>query len=154
MDNAAIMKTHSYTKTESTLLDFLDTAAALERKLDRSLALRGISFSEFKLIRALIEGGESGRSRVELAECVGLTPSAVTRALKPLEKLGIVVTTKSARDARQSLATITRAGRELYVDAFGLLRDALADLPMSAATTKQVDEFAHRLADLRATRSR
>jgi len=40
---------------------------------------------------------------VDLAAAVGLTPSAVTRALRPLEKLGCVATQKSERDARRSL---------------------------------------------------
>ncbi|MAT84696.1 MAG: MarR family transcriptional regulator [Gammaproteobacteria bacterium] len=114
---------------EALVFALLEAAARVELRLDRLLSnTRGISFREYQLIRALSRLYDGSATRVELAGAVGLTPSAVTRALKPIEKLGYVVTQKSARDARRSLAELTPAGRELLADAQGAVDDAIADL--------------------------
>ncbi len=137
------------THTEPTVLQFLETAAALERKLDRALSnIRGISFSEYRLLRALAHTYTAGVPRIELANAVGLTASAVTRALKPLEKLGYVTTEKSERDARQSRAVITTAGRELLDDARGVLQDCLGSLPLNNLSAQKVAELRIRLDEL------
>ena len=114
---------------EALVFALLEAAARVELRLDRLLSnTRGISFREYQLIRALSRLYDGSATRVELAGAVGLTPSAVTRALKPIEKLGYVVTQKSARDAWRSLAELTPAGRELLADAQGAVDDAIADL--------------------------
>lgn len=137
------------THTEPAVLQFLETAAALERSLDRALSsTRGISFSEYRLLRALANAHSGGHARIDLANAVGLTPSAVTRALKPLEKLGYVTTQKSERDARQSRAVITTAGRELLDDAQGVLQDVLRQLPFNGVGARAVSEFRDRLSEL------
>lgn len=101
----------------------------LERRLDHSLgAIRGISLAEYRLLRALGDAPGSQASRVDLAEAVGLTPSGVTRALRPMEKLGIVSTVKSKRDARLAIAALTPAGRELLDDASGVMDDTMKTL--------------------------
>tara|TARA_R110002072_G_scaffold1780_10_gene14810 strand:- start:35102 stop:35542 length:441 start_codon:yes stop_codon:yes gene_type:complete len=136
-------------QTASTVLQFLETASALERRLDRALSgTRGISFSEYRLILALSRS-ENGLPRIDLANAVGLTASAVTRALKPLEKIGFVTTQKSDRDARQSLAVITPAGLELLVDADGVLRDVFSQLSINSISENKLSEFQTRLAELR-----
>jgi DNA-binding MarR family transcriptional regulator len=50
---------------------------------------------------------------VDLAERVGLTASAVTRILIPLEKIGLVARQPDPRDARVSYAVLTAAGRRV-----------------------------------------
>ncbi|MBO6658147.1 MAG: MarR family transcriptional regulator, partial [Pseudomonadales bacterium] len=71
-------------------MQVLDTATALERSLDSALSFsRGVTFSEYRLLRTL-KTAENGLTRVVLAQMVSVTPSGVTRALKPLEKLGYV----------------------------------------------------------------
>lgn len=110
----------------------------IERRLDHSLgAIRGISLAEYRLLRALADAPNARASRVDLAQSVGLTPSGVTRALRPMEKLGVVSTLKSKRDARLALAALTPAGRELIDDASGVvddtMRSALERSPKAAA---------------------
>ena len=101
----------------------------LERRLDHSLAaIRGISLAEYRLLRALGDAPGAQASRVDLAQAVGLTPSGVTRALRPMEKLGIVSTVKSKRDARLAIAALTPAGRELLDDASGVVDDTMKAL--------------------------
>jgi len=137
-------------RTETTVLQFLETAAYLERRLDRALsATRGISFSEYRLLSALSGLTGKGIPRIDLANAVGLTASAVTRALKPLEKIGLVTTQKSDRDARQSLAVITPAGLELLDDAQGVLHDLFKQLFINTLNADQIAEFQQRLAEIK-----
>ena len=101
----------------------------LESRLDQNLgAIRGISLAEYRLLHELGNAPGSQASRVDLAQSVGLTPSGVTRALRPMEKLGIVSTLKSKRDARLSIAAMTPAGRELLNDASAVVDDTLKSM--------------------------
>lgn len=98
----------------------------LERRLDHSLgAIRGVSLAEYRLLRALGDAPGAQASRVDLAQAVGLTPSGVTRALRPMEKLGVVATVRSKRDARLAIAALTPAGREVLDDASGVVDDMM-----------------------------
>jgi DNA-binding MarR family transcriptional regulator len=113
------------------VLALLGAAAQVEKRFDRALSgIKGISFSEYQILRALGDEGGAPTTRVELARMVGLTPSGVTRALKPLEKLGFVRTVRDARDARRSLACLTPDGVELVSDAAGVVDDVIAALPL------------------------
>ena len=121
---------HSQISHQQTLaLVFADTWQRVEKRLDNSLgSIRGISLAEYRLLRALGDAPNSQASRVDLAHSVGLTPSGVTRALRPMEKLGIVSTVKSKRDARLAIAALTPAGRDLLNDASGIVDDTMAAL--------------------------
>jgi DNA-binding MarR family transcriptional regulator len=117
---------------EAQVFSLLHAAMRIERKLDQALSCtRGISFTEFHLLKQLQSQHEGSATRVDLARAVRLTPSAVTRALKPLEKMGIVRTEKSDRDARRSMASLTDAGREVLRDADGIVTDAISELPQT-----------------------
>jgi DNA-binding MarR family transcriptional regulator len=137
-------------KTEALVLDFLETASALERKLDRALSYtKGVSFSEYRLLKTLYELNAGGLPRIDLANAVGLTASAVTRALKPLEKIGLVSSTRSERDARQSLVAITSGGRELLEDSRAILLDSLRGLPANTLSDQKTSEFRARLSEMK-----
>lgn len=102
---------------------------AVERKLNANLSnIRGITYSEYRLLSAIAAGPVAGSSRVDLARSVGLSPSAVTRALRPLADLGMVSTTKHPRDARLAVASLTDAGTELVSDATGVVRDVMGEV--------------------------
>ena len=110
-------------------LDLASAWTKLERSLDGGLsAARGISFAEFRLLEALDRAPGQRASRVELAAAVGLTPSGVTRALRPLEKLRIVRTQRAERDARLALATLTAAGRQLVAESTVVVEDVMGTL--------------------------
>jgi len=114
-------------KPEEFALAFAAAWNRLEKRLSNSLgAIRGISFAEYRLLHALQNAPKSQASRVELAYAVGLTPSGVTRALRPLEKLGLVSTVRNQRDARLAMAALTSAGQELVNDAAAVVGDSLA----------------------------
>lgn len=132
--------------TEATALRFLEAAASLERRLDGALSTaKGISFSEYRLLSAVAEMAPRGCSRIGLAKRVGLSASAVTRALKPLEKLGFVQTVRNERDARQSLAVISDAGLGHLKDARAIVQDVLRGLPLNTLSAKKIAEFNSRL---------
>jgi len=121
------------------VLVLLDVAARIERRLDNALSMaRGISFSEYRILKALSAAGNRGAMRVDLAESVGLTASAVTRALRPLEKIGVVATEKHERDARCSLAKLTPAGVELLSDAEQVVADGLEAIPMKGVSLERL----------------
>ena len=135
--NTHISNEQSLVSNEQSLaLAFAGTWNRLERRLDSSLsAIRGISLAEYRLLRALGDSPGARASRVELAEAVGLTPSGVTRALRPMEKLGIISTVKSKRDARLAIAALTPAGRELLSDASAVVDDTMKALLKRAPRT-------------------
>jgi DNA-binding MarR family transcriptional regulator len=103
--------------------------SSLERQLDSSLgAIRGVSFAEYRLLRALSETPNGQASRIDVARSIGLTASGVTRALRPLEKIGLVSTVKNKRDARLAMAKLTPAGRALINEAAGIVDDTVASI--------------------------
>jgi len=113
-------------KEQKLSLVFAAASRRLENRLDSSLgAIRGISLAEYRLLRALADAPGAWASRVDLAQAVGLTPSGVTRALRPMEKLGFVTTAKSKRDARLALASLTPAGKDLVDDASAVVNDTM-----------------------------
>ncbi len=107
----------------------------LEQRLDAALStIKGISFTEYRMLRHLADAPNEAASRVDIAQALRRTPSGITRALQPLEKLGFIETRKSERDARLALAALTDAGRELVDDATGVLNDVSAQLMERAPT--------------------
>ncbi|MGI9600450.1 MAG: MarR family winged helix-turn-helix transcriptional regulator [Acidimicrobiales bacterium] len=115
--------------SQDLILMLLAAGQSVERHLDQALSvIKGITFSEYQLLSALAGKPKATATRVDLAAAVAMTPSGVTRALKPLEKLGFVKTVKDDRDARRSLATLTADGSELVNDASGVVDDVLDDI--------------------------
>jgi len=141
------MKNKLNPDAESLVLEFLEIAAGLERRLDRTLSFRGLTFSEYRILRAVAATEDTGISRIALANAIGLTPSAITRALKPLEKLGYVTTSRNERDARQSLALISRGGRQLLNEARSNLQEMMTGLPVNDLALSDIAELRGRLAD-------
>jgi len=127
-------KTDNKTELVFTLLA---ASSKIERRFDRVLSgIRGVSFTEYFLLKRLNEQPGQSATRVDLASSVHLTPSAVTRALKPLEKTGYVISEKSERDARQSIARLTKAGEELLRDAESLIADEVSAFSLPASESK------------------
>ena len=137
------------TPQQTLALAFAAAWNRLERRLDSNLgAIRGISLAEYRLLRALADAPGAQASRVDLAHAVGLTPSGVTRALRPMEKLGVMSTVKSKRDARLAIAALTSAGRELVDDASGVVDDMMkAILDRSPKASARLAEMIETLDD-------
>lgn len=90
----------------------------LVREVDRTLgSVHGLGLNDLALLLEL-QARDGGRmQRVELAECLGITPSGVARQLGPLERIGVVTREPHPKDARLALAVLTPAGATLATDA-------------------------------------
>ena len=107
--------------------------AVLIRRFDSMLGTyHGISFADFQILNHLQQAPEGKLRRVDLAERVGLSASGVTRALLPLEKIGLVARESDPRDARVGLALITETGRELATNATDVVALVSRELTRSA----------------------
>ncbi len=124
------------TDTNDGALDFClrlaRAQAVLVRRLDGSLGnVHGISFSDFQLLYHLGRAVGERLRRTDLAERLALTASGVTRALLPLEKIGLVERQPDPRDARVGFAALTASGKDLLVNATDtaqmVCRDILRD---------------------------
>lgn len=107
--------------------------AVLIRRFDNALgSYHGISFADFQILNHLQQAPEGKLRRIDLAERVGLSASGVTRALLPLEKIGLITRESDPRDARVGLALITPTGRELAGNAADVVRVVSRELTRSA----------------------
>jgi DNA-binding MarR family transcriptional regulator len=101
-----------------TVLDLTLARAHVVRILDSDLGfLHGISLSDFAVLAELDAAPDGRMRRGDLASRLGVTPSAITRQLGPLERIGLVGREPHARDARLALATLTDAGRRILSEA-------------------------------------
>ena len=113
--------------------------AVVERRFDSALgSLHGLSFGDYQLLDHLARAPGGKLRRVDLADRLGLTASGVTRALLPLEKIGLVGREADPRDARVGFAVITDAGRTLHGDARVLADSLSADL-LRGLDARQLD---------------
>jgi DNA-binding MarR family transcriptional regulator len=110
--------------------------AAMLRRFDSALgSIHGISFGDFQLLDHIDRAAGGRLRRVDLAERLGLTASGVTRALLPLEKIGLVAREADPRDARVGYAVITAAGKELLANATVTTNLVSGDLLQAVAPT-------------------
>jgi len=73
----------------------------------------GLSFGDFLLLLNLSRAPGGKLRRIDLAEKLGLSASAVTRSLIPLERIGLVTRQRDLRDARVGYAVLTKTGRRV-----------------------------------------
>ena len=93
-------------------------SAALSRRFDGRLGgFHGISFSDFNVLLQMSRASGGRLRRVDLAAHLGLTPSAVTRTLIPLEKIGLVTRQTDPHDARAGYAVLTKSGQRVLREA-------------------------------------
>lgn len=115
------------------------TNAELARRLDRRLgALHGLSFVDFTVLNELAADASGKLRRVDLAEKLGLTQSAVTRILLPLEKIGLVSRHPDPNDARVGYAALTKTGRAILEEATETAETACGDL-LSGITDEEFE---------------
>jgi DNA-binding MarR family transcriptional regulator len=88
--------------------------ASLVRRFDGRLGtLHGLSFGDFVLLLHLSRAPAGKLRRIDLADQLGLSASAVTRALIPLERIGLVTRQRDLRDARIGYAALTKSGQRV-----------------------------------------
>ena len=131
-----------------TLLSLWLASQRLTASTDHALgAVHGIAFVEFAVLAELAAAHDQRMRRVDLARAIGRSPSGITRLLRPMEKLGLVVREQTERDARVSLVRLTTAGKQRLEDARGTL-DGLADRLTDRIGTAQLEATSATLAQL------
>ncbi|MEV7505211.1 MarR family transcriptional regulator [Streptomyces sp. NPDC093018] len=110
-------------------LRLIRAQAALVRRFDARLGgLHGVSLADFILLLRLGQAPGGRMRRVDLAEALGLTASGVTRALAPLERIGLVAREPDARDARVAYASLTSTGRARLKEMLATAEETAEDL--------------------------
>ena len=87
------------------------------KKVDSELSIHGISFTEYMVMHHLYLSSLKTMRRIELAECIGISASGITRVITPMERHNLVEKEANPRDARQSLVKLSKVGEQLYKEA-------------------------------------
>lgn len=109
------------------------------------LAESGLSMAQFSLLAALAQEPEPTMSR--LAELRELSPSTLTRTLRPLETEGLVEFVADADNRRLKRARLTREGRRRLRAAYALWKQAQAEAE-AAVPAKAVEQVLRATEDL------
>lgn len=113
-------------------LDCILSLATLQNKMqkaaDRALGLHGISFSEFYILYYLERESTKTMRRIDLAESMAMSASGITRALTPMEKIGLIRKETNPRDARVSLVKLTPSGERVFEETLLTMKTAADDL--------------------------
>ncbi len=122
--------------------------ATLTRRLDIALGTyHGLSFADFMVLSSLSRAPGGRLRRIDLAEKLGLTASGITRALIPLEKIGLVKRQSDPRDARIGYAVLTPAGGRLLANAASSA-EQVSEEALQAMTPRQLETFSATLGQL------
>jgi DNA-binding MarR family transcriptional regulator len=121
----------------------------LRRRLDSRLSgLHGLSLNDLVVLRELQRAPDSRLRRVDLADALGITSSAVTRLLLSLEKIGLVGREPNPTDARSAHAILTTAGHRLATDAGRTASQVAGDLLGGRLSALETATLARLLAKL------
>lgn len=107
------------------------------KKIDQNLSVHGISFTEFLVLHHLHGAPNMTMRRIDLAECIGLSASGITRLVNPMQKNHLVQKEANTRDARVSLVQLSETGEELYGYAMVSFEQCSDDL-LKALSKKQI----------------
>jgi len=125
------------------------TYAGMSNALGRALGgHHGLSLTDLLILRAHGRAPSGSLRRVDLAQDLRLTPSGVSRAVLPLEKLKILKREANPSDARASRTELTGAGTELLDDATqtaGETAMRIVGEPLTAAELSQLRGLLARL---------
>lgn len=101
---------------QEAFLNIVRTEAVLGDGLDRVLGPRGISRTQYNVLRMLRGAGPDGLCRNEIRDRLITRMPDVSRLLDRMEDAGLVVRVRSSEDRRLVNTQLTEQGREL-VDA-------------------------------------
>ena len=93
---------------------------------DHALSPAGLTGPQFSVLAHL--KGATDLSIGELAERMVMDPTTLTRALRPLERDGLVAVVPGEHDRRRRVIMLTAAGRAAFRQAVPLWREAQREL--------------------------
>ncbi|REL24018.1 MarR family transcriptional regulator [Rhodohalobacter sp. SW132] len=104
------------------------TQALIARRFDARLSFHSLSLNDFMILFHLSQAPDEKLRRIDLAEKVGLSASAITKKISPLEKIGMVEKEANARDARVSLVKLAKGGKRILEEAMSSAEMAAEEL--------------------------
>jgi DNA-binding MarR family transcriptional regulator len=123
-------------------------ASRLQALGERDLAPVGITPREYSVLAVL--AAHSPLSQTQVAEVLGLDRTTILKLGASLERKGLVVRERDAKDARAYAVALTPAGDRLRTQAFELLLACEAQFltPLSQDERTQLHDLLARLTDL------
>lgn len=112
----------------------------LLKKIDSSLGIHGLSFTELMVLHHLNAAPNKTLRRIDLAESVGLSASGVTRLLNPMEKIKLIQKEINPRDARVSLVKLSKTGERVFKEAFVSFEESANSL-LQTLSPNQLDKL-------------
>ncbi len=130
------------------ILHLAKAQAVITRKLDGQLSMHGLGFNDFIILYHLNEAPNGKLRRIDLAGKLGVTASAITRILAPMEKTGLVSRETNANDARISYAVIAPGGIRLFNEAMQTAEYVSSEIfvPGKAKQADKLAELLHEIA--------
>ena len=98
---------------EEAFLNVARTQAVFSHRLERVLEPRGLSLTQYNVLRMLRGAGQSGLCRNEIRDRLITRMPDVTRLLDRMEEAGLVSRVRSTEDRRLVNTTLTAEGRAL-----------------------------------------
>ena len=101
---------------EEAFLNVARTQAVFSHRLERVLEPRGLSLTQYNVLRMLRGAGQAGLCRNEVRDRLITRMPDVTRLLDRMEEAGLVSRVRSTEDRRLVTTTLTAEGRVLVDD--------------------------------------
>lgn len=99
------------TENAALALGLSRSESALRRRLDAPLGGgHGLGFTDFQILSELVSVRGHRLRAADLAKRLMLSASGITRAVLPLEKIGLVARVPDERDGRGTYISLTAAG--------------------------------------------
>ncbi|MFD2647389.1 homoprotocatechuate degradation operon regulator HpaR [Devosia albogilva] len=106
---------HASAEQESLTIQLLRAREALMQHFRPMLSARGVSETQWRVLRSLYEGGEM--EALELAQVSAVMAPSLTRMIKVLEERGLIAIARHPTDGRRVLISISSAGRDFMQEA-------------------------------------
>lgn len=133
------------------VLRTLRASAFIDQRITGALsAIHGVSLRDVMLMLYVKNSPGSKLSRIDLAKRLCVSPSTVTRATNPLEKIGLIDRESDTRDARLSYVVLTPSGTKLLKNAEKTLEQLSADFLQPKLSEKERTQLSTILSKLTA----
>lgn len=131
------------------VLHTVRASALIDEKFTGALsAIHGVSLRDLMLMRYVKHSPGAKLSRIDLARRLCVSPSTVTRASNPLEKIGLISRETDSRDARLSYVVLTPSGAKLLKNAENTLEQLSADFMSARLSGKELTQLSTTLSKL------
>lgn len=101
------------------------------KNISEPLAEHGIGYTEFLILYYLKNAQAESKRRIDLADHLGISVSAITKLLMPMQKIGLVQKEINPVKVRTSVVTITKAGKKACADAAVTIESITSELTRS-----------------------